>query len=435
MNHNTDIAIRMKTYFTVLILFFLFAGKIVAQNPIAQLKFEDAEKAFNAGDYETSLRYIKETEELAGITSKTLFMKTVAQDKLVNRGYSEYLQPLKSNVKNYLNTMDKYEIDEKYRTVYEISKRLGDYEAGKTVPTTSVVQNTSISSNSNTFASSNKVVDDILTAYWKAIMGNVNPESIHSIVTKMEVTAHSTLITIMEKKSVGKYVSESSMNGMSVMRIVYNNGTGSTTSFGGVKQPMSASELERYGQQTSSGKLMSAWVLNRESLQGATVSQGVFNNQQADIIRTSEKHLYFDHYTHLLFAQVETKAGGVTTLTRLLDYTAFQGIKFPVTTIIETYDGTFDENNMNQPIQGTKIEQVATNHLFQEFTTADKSAKAGQPVNGLFLLRNNTTKQGLDAEKKATQITPQQTTKNTNKTVVRYTSVQFNVPIPNSSFE
>lgn len=112
----------------------LFLGLIsfscLAQDAIAELHFESAEKAFNAGDYKEALAKLDDTEKLTGPMSRTLYLRIVAQDKLADQlreseeSTAELLRELKSNVETYLEVMAAQGLDDRYREVYAIQEKI-----------------------------------------------------------------------------------------------------------------------------------------------------------------------------------------------------------------------------------------------------------------------------------------------------------------------
>lgn len=106
-----------------------------AQDAVAMLKFEDAERAYNAGDYPKVLESLDEVEEMVGVTSKTLYLRIVSQNELFANGINLYdgpeqyqnLSELREHVSTYLEVMGSQGLDDKYRTVYRIQESLEEY--------------------------------------------------------------------------------------------------------------------------------------------------------------------------------------------------------------------------------------------------------------------------------------------------------------------
>lgn len=108
----------------------LFNIKLSAQNTIAELHFETAEKAYNAGNYMETLAKLDDVEKLTGLMSKTLYLRIVSQDKLADQlANSEednagLLRELQSNVGTYLEVMADQGLDDRYREVYTIQEKI-----------------------------------------------------------------------------------------------------------------------------------------------------------------------------------------------------------------------------------------------------------------------------------------------------------------------
>lgn len=106
-----------------------------AQDAVAMLKFEDAEKAYNAGDYPKVLEALDEVEEMVGVTSKTLYLRVVSQNELFAGGRNLYdgpeqfklLSGLREHAATYIEAMGSQGLDDKYRTVYRIQESLKEY--------------------------------------------------------------------------------------------------------------------------------------------------------------------------------------------------------------------------------------------------------------------------------------------------------------------
>ncbi|MFN0291581.1 tetratricopeptide repeat protein [Pedobacter helvus] len=96
------------------------------ENAIATLKFEEAEAAFNSGNYATALNKLDEVDKLAGIMSKSLYLRIVATDIIFDYYdvKSTTLLTLGKYVDSYLKTMEAEGLDDKYRAVYAISGRV-----------------------------------------------------------------------------------------------------------------------------------------------------------------------------------------------------------------------------------------------------------------------------------------------------------------------
>ena len=123
----------MKAMMIMMVMSFLTMTGVPAfgQDALIMLKFEDAEKAFNSGRYEEALHLLDEVEQAAGVTSKTLYLRVVAENQLLDtsRLYLDdaqfsRLQRVRSHAGKYLNALSAQPIDDKFRTVYRISENL-----------------------------------------------------------------------------------------------------------------------------------------------------------------------------------------------------------------------------------------------------------------------------------------------------------------------
>jgi hypothetical protein len=109
-----------------------------SQMAVARLKFEDAEEAFNKGDYTTTITKLEDAEKLFGkINVPILHLRILAQDKLLQKQFDfTLLSALRKNCEQFLKDYETMEgIEEKYRQVYKIleanekhPKTLADYE-------------------------------------------------------------------------------------------------------------------------------------------------------------------------------------------------------------------------------------------------------------------------------------------------------------------
>ncbi|MDT8411251.1 MAG: SUMF1/EgtB/PvdO family nonheme iron enzyme [Vicingaceae bacterium] len=115
---------------SLLLLFLIlnFSIRLNAQNTIAKIKYEDAEKAFYEKDYQTVLDRLKETEEILGQTAPNiLHLRILAQHKLYELNPFEsfkQLDSLKKNVSYYLDNYDIAGLEEKYKEIYFIASKL-----------------------------------------------------------------------------------------------------------------------------------------------------------------------------------------------------------------------------------------------------------------------------------------------------------------------
>lgn len=104
---------------------------LLAQNTLAKIKFEDAEKAFNNANYEGCIKLLDETEAILGQSAPNiLFLRILAGQKLLeadkNYPYS-LLATVRDQTDFYLSNYDIVGLEEKYKQVYEVSKILSNY--------------------------------------------------------------------------------------------------------------------------------------------------------------------------------------------------------------------------------------------------------------------------------------------------------------------
>jgi len=117
----------------------LLTAKGYGQNAVVMLKFEDAENSFNNQDYQQTIALLDEVEKEAGVTSRTLYLRIVTENKLFNEGQHLYqniieydrLDKLRQLSSSYLKALSDQGIDDKYREVYRISESLSDYPKSK----------------------------------------------------------------------------------------------------------------------------------------------------------------------------------------------------------------------------------------------------------------------------------------------------------------
>ena len=129
----------MKKFIYLLTL--VFTSLTFAQeSAIADLKFEEAETAFNSQDYETTIKKLDEFDKLLGsIKDKSLYLRIISQDKLFdptklydNESNFNLLSSLRKNSSAYLKAMESNGLDERYREVYAINEKLLNYPRDKT---------------------------------------------------------------------------------------------------------------------------------------------------------------------------------------------------------------------------------------------------------------------------------------------------------------
>ena len=127
---------------SLLAVFFslLFHLNMQAQNQLAKIKYMDAEEAFAAGNFKTSLAKLDEAEKLLGSSNpKILFMRIMIQDQLIRtdtnffKSYANFsiLSALRDNCKNYTKKYNTPELYDKNTEVNKILQQYSNYPATK----------------------------------------------------------------------------------------------------------------------------------------------------------------------------------------------------------------------------------------------------------------------------------------------------------------
>lgn len=120
----------MKTL--LLYIFLLISGLTAAQNAVAELKFEEAEIAFNKQDFKLTIEKVNEFEKvLGGVTDKSLYLRIISQKNLFNPSnyyaddeqYNLFIS-LDNNIKKYLKATEKNGLDDKFKDVYAEGEKL-----------------------------------------------------------------------------------------------------------------------------------------------------------------------------------------------------------------------------------------------------------------------------------------------------------------------
>lgn len=126
----------------IFVLFVFFKTIVFAQSgALADLKFEEAETAFNNQDYETTIKKLDEFDKLLGsIKDKSLYLRIISQDKLFdssklyeNESNFNLLSSLRKNSSAYLKAMESNGLDDRFKEVYAINEKLANYPIEKTV--------------------------------------------------------------------------------------------------------------------------------------------------------------------------------------------------------------------------------------------------------------------------------------------------------------
>ncbi|MBX9889435.1 MAG: sel1 repeat family protein [Flavobacteriaceae bacterium] len=112
----------------LLALLFVATNIAFAQNAIADLKFEEAEIAFSKQDYETTIKKLDEFDKIFGsISSTSLYLRLIATDNKIDYikgANTKELVNFEKKVNAYLKSFNDNQVDDKYREIYKISKKI-----------------------------------------------------------------------------------------------------------------------------------------------------------------------------------------------------------------------------------------------------------------------------------------------------------------------
>ncbi len=113
---------------TLLTLVFFLNTEVNAQNTIAKLKYEDAEKAYLAKNYRQSIQLLNEAEKLLGKTAPNIsHLRILASNKKIFYEMADTYEELvayKKEVNDYLKNYDIPGLEDKLREVYEVQKSI-----------------------------------------------------------------------------------------------------------------------------------------------------------------------------------------------------------------------------------------------------------------------------------------------------------------------
>lgn len=115
----------------------LFLAPFIQAQSVAKLKYEQAEEAYNKGEYAATITYLDEVEKLLkSSNSKILYLRIMSQDKLFSANpYDDYalLKSLRSNCDSYLKTNENnVSMEDKFKEVYFVSDKLTPYPTSET---------------------------------------------------------------------------------------------------------------------------------------------------------------------------------------------------------------------------------------------------------------------------------------------------------------
>jgi len=184
----------MKNVIVILLLFF-GCTNLRAQETIARFKYEDAEKAFVAQNYQECIDNLDEAEKLLGKTAPNiLHLKILAQYKLIEKdpyGDFELLVALHNGCATYLRDYDIAGLEEKYRDVYEVQEGIKDYPKTQ-AEYTAFIEN------------QKQEIRTIFENYINAIGGREALDQVKSLYIKGEQTMGKETTNFEDKMIVGK---------------------------------------------------------------------------------------------------------------------------------------------------------------------------------------------------------------------------------------
>lgn len=114
---------------TLTLLFILFSSITFAQGgAMADLKFEEAEIAFNDGNYSGAIAKLDEFDKTYGkVSEKSLYLRIIAQDNIIDymaKAESDDMLKFQKRVNAFLKAFEQEGVTDKYREVYYISQKI-----------------------------------------------------------------------------------------------------------------------------------------------------------------------------------------------------------------------------------------------------------------------------------------------------------------------
>ena len=113
----------------IITLWFQFS---FSQNPVAKLKYEEAEKAYSLNNFELAITKLNEAETLLKATNpKLLYLKVMSQSKMIEQnplGDYTLIETARKSAGKYLRDYEKLPNNEDhYRDIYKIGETLKSY--------------------------------------------------------------------------------------------------------------------------------------------------------------------------------------------------------------------------------------------------------------------------------------------------------------------
>ncbi|MEC3964280.1 hypothetical protein [Flagellimonas halotolerans] len=328
----------------ILLLSLLLTVGMQGQDAVTLLKFEEAEKAFNSGDYRAVIEKLAEVEAGIGVTSKTLYLKIMAQNQLLgaeNKVFTDpsttldftLLRSLLENTQTYINAMKEQGLDDRFREVHNIHEKLKAY------PKTEAELK-------NIYT---KPFVETIDKYYASIGGQEDIANVETMVVEenQENDFNSQYVenyssTIITKKAIGKY--SLSIEGPHGSKTVFNKEKGV---YKGILFTSNFEHTKKlYDKLTSNSlSLVSVLPFNMDDVQSLKIRQGSFSGEEATIVNQQQEvnstnysvNYYFSNTSGRLIGTVTSLKGGVVTIIRFTDFREVKGLTFPFKRITKTY--------------------------------------------------------------------------------------------------
>lgn len=335
----------------------LYSTIAYSQGNIAILKFEEAEAAFAISDYTKTIRLIEEVEDLAGVTSGTLYLKIVAKDRIFNQTAKDDLQEsdkkllteLRRFTEQYLKAMENSDLNDNFRTVYNINEKLKQYT--NTLPD----------------------VATVLERFYEAIGGHERIRAVQTILKRYETTTItagiSTTIKIVEKNAIAKCRWVATGDGYTSVT-VFNKPSGIAYNqidmLGGMQTKLNLEVTEGMDRRTSDSEaLILGDMVQPEKYLGATIDERVLEGEEVYLLYGDQQIAAFSKDSGLLRYVVEQSIPNIEMTVFYKDYSSVSGLLLPLT--IDTYSkfNTEGVENMETTSRTTYME-ITVNTPFSD---------------------------------------------------------------------
>lgn len=131
----TGINNQLMKQFLILLLFVSISIPISAQSTVAKIKYEQAEEAFNKGNFRITLNRLEEVQQLLHeVNPKIMYLRIMAQHSLVEKGGYSFglLDSLRKNIDFYVKSYEtNTAVEDKFREVYLLGEKLIQFPSTK----------------------------------------------------------------------------------------------------------------------------------------------------------------------------------------------------------------------------------------------------------------------------------------------------------------